>query len=279
MDIAELKTHLDRIANVSDEEFMAGIESRKKAEMEFHDRHRDRGLTEDLDQDTYERLYGNRKYYAATRDSMDYEHEWMQRNVPGKVFLDYCCGDGAASIRAAKAGAALVVGIDISRVSVDNSRRAAEEAGVADRTYFLQADAENTRLPDQSVDIVLCRGILHHLDLSYAFPEIRRILRIGGKVFAVEALDYNPAIKLYRKLTPAMRTEWEQAHILDLSDLRFASRFFEVDRVRYWHLLSVLQSHVPWLGGLLQSADRVLTRIPIVQLMAWIFTFELTRRT
>ena len=44
-------------------------------------------------------------------------------------------------------------------------------------------------------------------------------------VLGVEALDYNPLIKLYRQLTPDMRTEWEKAHILSLKDLRFAQKF------------------------------------------------------
>ena len=37
-----------------------------------------------------------------------------------------------------------------------------------------QGDCENTGLPNTCVDVILCCGMLHHLDLSYAFPEIRR---------------------------------------------------------------------------------------------------------
>src|SRR5262249_22557726 len=149
--------------------------------------------------------------------------QWIGDSVPGKVFLDYACGNGKQAILAAKSGAALAIGIDISRVSVENARADASSAGVGANTRFVQADAENTMLPDESVDVVLCSGMLHHLDLSYALPELRRILVPGGKILAVEALDYNPAIKIYRWLTPAMRTEWEAAHILSLRDVRFAS--------------------------------------------------------
>jgi hypothetical protein len=117
--------------------------------------------------------------------------------------------------------------------------------------------------------------MLHHLDLSYAFPELRRILAPGGKILAVEALDYNPLIKLYRALTPQMRTEWEKAHILSLKDLRFAKRFFDVGEVRYWHITSIAAPHLPFLARPLELLDRGLSRVPVIQLMAWIFTFEL----
>jgi len=120
--------------------------------------------------------------------------------------------------------------------------------------------------------------MLHHLDLSYAFPEMRRILKPGGKILAVEALDYNPLIKLYRKLTPDMRTEWEKAHILDLSDIKFASRFFDVVDIRYWHVLGFVAGKIPRLFPIMDKLDIILEKIPLLQRMAWIFTFELKKK-
>jgi hypothetical protein len=100
----------------------------------------------------------------------------------------------------------------------------------------------------------------------------------GGKAFAFEALDYNPAIKLYRRLTPAMRTDWEKKHILSLADVDFARRFFDVENVKFWHITSILGPHASAALPLLNSVDSLLTRIPGVRLMAWMFTFELVKR-
>jgi len=80
----------------------------------------------------------------------------------------------------------LSLGFDISDVSVHNVRTRAQEPGLSSNTRFFQADAENTKLPDKSIDAVICSGMLHHLDLSFAFPELRRILKPGGKILAVE---------------------------------------------------------------------------------------------
>ena len=232
LEIEKLRSILGEIAQIPDEHWMDGLSDRKLKELQFHDRDRDRARIEGLDKDTYERFYGNKKYYAATELSKSYVDNWIATNAAGKVFLDYACGNGLNALKAAQAGAALSIGIDISRVSVANATNDAAVRGLAGNTVFVQADAEDTRLPDGSVDTIICSGMLHHLDLSYAFPELRRILAPGGKILAVEALDYNPLIKLYRILTPDMRTEWEKAHILDLDDVKFAARFFDAKDVR-----------------------------------------------
>jgi ubiquinone/menaquinone biosynthesis C-methylase UbiE len=277
-ELVVLRSALDNLSQLTNNQWMEGLSNRKLAELKFHDSHRERTAAPKLDQDTYERFYGNKKYYSATEASKEYVHSWIKTHSPGKVVLDYACGNGENAIRAASHGASLAIGIDISPVSVDNARQDAAKAGVSDKTFFVQADCENTKLPDNSVDTLICSGMLHHLDLSYAFPEMRRILKPGGKILAVEALDYNPAIKLYRMRTPEMRTEWEKAHILSLKDVRFGERFFDVGDIKYWHITSILSPHLKGFGPALNAIDGVLTRIPYVQRMAWIFTFELIKR-
>ena len=276
--IETLRQNLIEIDRVTNDEWLSTLNERKKAELAFHDEHRDRDAADALDQNTYESLYGNKKYYGATQDSKTYVDEWIEREAKDRVFLDYACGNGVNAIKAGNAGAKLSVGIDISSISVQNARQDAIAANVDSNTIFVQADAEDTKLPDECLDRVVCSGMLHHLDLSYALPELRRILKPGGKILALEALDYNPIIKLYRNLTPGMRTEWETSHILSHKDLKFARNFFDIGEVRYWHITGILTPHVGHFGNILQSLDRLLTKIPGIQLMAWIFTFELVKR-
>ncbi len=270
---------IDEIDKISDQVWLAGLVERKLKELEFHDRDRDQTRVEETkSSDTFEKFYGNKKYYSITRRSKQYTKDWIATESKDKVFLDYACGNGGNAIWAAQSGAALSLGFDISGVSVENAKKAAILAGVNDNTRFFQADAENTKLPDNSIDAIVCSGMLHHLDLSYAFPEMRRILKPGGKVLAVEALDYNPAIKLYRFLTPDMRTEWEKAHILNLSDVKFASRFFQVKDVRYWHVAGYAAGKFPSLFSFVDRLDLIFERIPYIQRMAWMFTFVLEKR-
>jgi SAM-dependent methyltransferase len=283
-DIDGLLSALREADQKTNHAWLSSLSRRKLDELEFHDHYRDGSTASALSADEQEQLYGNKKYYCTTGASQNYAERWIRDHSRGKVVLDYACGNGRYAFEAAQSGAQLVIGLDISRISIENCRHEAEERGLADNTFFIQGDCENTGLPDSSVDTVICSGMLHHLDLSYAFPELRRVMRPGGRCIAMEALDHNPFIKLYRRLTPAMRTRWESEHILSLDDLRFARRFFDLGEVRFWHFFSILATPMrstPFFNTALKcgnAADNLLLRIPPFTRLAWTFTFELIKR-
>jgi SAM-dependent methyltransferase len=259
----------------SSEEWTEGLDPRKKEEMQFHDADRNSTRIETLNEHDRREIYGNRKYYATAEASREYFEGWIRKMSPGKVFLDYACGNGLTAIKAAKAGAALAVGIDLSGISVRNARSEALRQDVGGGTYFLQADCEDTGLPEKSMDVIICSGMLHHLDLAKAYPELARILAPSGRILAFEALGYNPLIQAYRRLTPRMRTKWEAEHILTMREVKMAARYFDLGEVRFWHLTSPLAVALPFALPLLNGVDRVLTRVPGLRLMSWMITFEL----
>src|SRR5262249_12545634 len=108
-----------------------------------------------------------------------------------------------------------------------------------------------------------------------------RVTAPGGRIFCYEALAHNPLIQLYRNRTPELRTEWERHHILGVGDLRRAARWFAVENVRFFNLTSPIISFLPQgrlrqhVGRVLRSCDSILTRVPGIQLLSWVFTFEL----
>jgi len=283
MSVENLLYEIDKINQISNQEWMDSLEERKLKELEFHDQDRDQSFKEGLEEeggsDTY---YGNRKYYSVTHRSTEYIKNWIANESKNKVFLDYACGEGVYAMLASESGATLSLGLDISPLSIDNAINIAKKKNIPlnqkNGIVFFQADAENTKLPDNSVDTIICSGMLHHLDRSYAFPELRRILKPGGKILAGEALNYNPAIKLYRMLTPEMRTDFEKKHILSLKDLKFASHFFEVKEIKFWHVISYIGGKFKFLFPLLDNMDIILEKIPLIRLMAWQFTFVLQKR-
>lgn len=255
------------------------MESRKIEEMAFHDqRERDRHALTDQE---YERKYSNRRWYAITERSGSYITEWLAEHIPGKVVLDYCCGLGGTSLRCAKLGGR-VFGIDISPESVETARKALDDAGLAGSAHFEVMDAEEMRFPDEMFDVIICFGVLHHVDVERAFPELRRVLKPGGLIIAGEALGYNPAIALYRRLTPKLRTAWEADHILTMRELALAKRWFEGVEVRFFHLFAVLATPLRrtrvfgLVLGILNAIDDVVLRIPLVQLLAWQMVFVLS---
>lgn len=261
--------------------WMAQLEPRKRDEAEFHNFERERDEAAVIEQQRAAGVHANKKFYSVTTASTDYVESWLRRHVPGKVFLDYACGNGRHTIAAAQWGASLAVGLDISDVSVRNARAEADRARCGETTSFIQADCEDTELPDACIDVILCSGMLHHLDLMRAYPELRRILKPGGVVLAVEALGHNPVIQWYRDRTPHLRTDWERQHILRQEDITLAARWFTIGDVRYWHLLNLLA--VPFRGTVafepmrrtLDRLDALLLATPALGRMAWQVTFEL----
>ena len=277
----ELASALQKLQSRNSEEFQLQLEERKKQERQWANFVRDPVRAKVAEKANGESR-GNLKWYSTNQLSAAYRNEWFSRHVPGKLVLDYACGEGEETLRAGRMGASLAVGIDVSNISVQNAARAASAEGLSERCIFVEGDCENTGLPDNSFDVILCCGVLHHLDLTKAYPEMQRILKPGGCVFAQEALNYNPIIKLYRKLTPEMRTEWEKEHILSLKDVRAAKKYFNVGEIRYWHLTSILgvaargiPSLFRGISPVLDGVDRLLLAIPGVQMLAWQFTFEL----
>jgi hypothetical protein len=126
--------------------------------------------------------------------------------------------------------------------------------------------------------------MLHHVDLSGAYPELNRILDSGGRILCVEALGYNPFIQLYRRLTPGLRTKYETDHILTLESTRLARQFFDVSDMRFHLLVSPLATFLPkgrarrigvQAGEVL---DRYLTAVPGLRLWSWMFSFQLNKR-
>jgi ubiquinone/menaquinone biosynthesis C-methylase UbiE len=256
------------------------LEHRKQCEVEFHNRREvDR---RELGRDQFEERYSNKKWYSITRTSEAYIENWLRQNCQGARALDYCCGLGDMSVRLAKHGA-YVCGIDISDESVETSRQRMESAGFADRSNIQVMDAEKLTFPDSTFDVIICSGVLHHLDLQHAYPQLSRVLKPGGKILCIEALGHNPIIQTYRRLTPHLRTSWEVDHILKMKDLKLARSYFDGVDVRYFHLFSVataLLRKTPLFSpalSLMEMVDNVLMRIPGVQLMAWQMVFELSK--
>jgi SAM-dependent methyltransferase len=267
-------------------QLLSGLEDRKLKELSFHNEYRsmEQGRHEQekswIRKDRFDFIYKyRRRFYDATRGtSGSYLYEWIERHSRGKIFLDYACGTGGQVIQAAKDGAELAIGLDLSEVSIRSADMLARGEGVAERTFFLQADCENTGLPDECVDTILCSGVLHHLDIISAFRELRRILKPGGFILALEPLNYNPFIKLFRRVTHDMRTEWEKDHILSYRDIESASRYFEVKDIRHWNLFTICGAFFPSMLPFLNRLDEIVLKIPVVKLMSWMVSFEMYKR-
>jgi len=96
--------------------------------------------------------------------------------------LDIGCGPGNA-VRAAARTGAQATGVDPAEVM----RRTARRLGRSGRVRFLDGTAEALPVPDDSMTVVLALATVHHwVDLDAALGEVRRVLRPGGRLVAIE---------------------------------------------------------------------------------------------
>ena len=222
------------------------------------------------------------KYYAVGRRSKeDYRRAEFSR-CPGARVLDYGCGAGHHSLELADAGAEQVVGIDISPKSIEVARESAARAGV-ENAEFHTMDAETMDFPDDHFDLVTGLAILHHLDLDKAGRELARVLKPGGVAVFSEPLGHNPALNLFRRFTPSMRTDDE--HPLVRGDVKILQRHFDGVEVRCFNLCSlatlplvrwprVFEPALTVLDGL----DRALFKvIPPLRWWGWYATLEFSK--
>jgi len=111
----------------------------------------------------------------------------------GDVVLDVGTGDGLIAFAAvALVGeAGRVVFSDVSQDLLDHCRTAAAELGVADRTGFVLAPADDlSPIADASVDVVTTRSVLIYVEAKdRAFREFHRVLRPGGRVSIFEPIN------------------------------------------------------------------------------------------
>ena len=97
--------------------------------------------------------------------------------------LDIACGYGGTLRELARLGCR-PSGIDISRVCVDEARRANEAADLDENISVDVGDFHDIQSPDRSFDACICQeSIIHSTNRPRVFAEVFRILGPGG-VFA-----------------------------------------------------------------------------------------------
>jgi SAM-dependent methyltransferase len=105
------------------------------------------------------------------------ESIWSE--ISEKSVIDFGCGTGGEAIEMARRGAKKVIGLDVVEWRLDEARRAAEQAGVADRCSFAAAT-------DEKVDVIITLDTFEHFDdPAGVLREMRRLVKDDGCVLAV----------------------------------------------------------------------------------------------
>jgi len=211
-------------------------------------------------------------------------------DVRGLTVLDYGCGAAEGGIYLAKLGAK-VVAMDVSPGMLALAQRLAKKHGVEIETRQVTGDA----IPagDNEFDRIYGNGVLHHVPIETAMPELARILKPGGVGCFIEPIPYNPLINAYRKIAASVRTEDEnpvsfaqiEGFKRDFASVRHREfwltalavflKFYLWDRVdpnkeRYWKKIYTDAAKLKGFFTPLKAIDEVVLKaFPVLGRMCW----------
>jgi SAM-dependent methyltransferase len=248
-------------------------EQRLRSEAEFQDRRvaaAHEGKTEVRD-----------RFYFLAEPAMQRYNDALG-DLSGKRVLVVGCSEGGVTPIARKG--ARVTGIDIAPEAISGLNDLIKREGLQDRADAMVMDAMNPDFPDSTFDLICCTGVLHHLDTHQSAVAWSRILKPTGRVVMLEPMAWNPAVAVFRMLTPSMRTPDE--HPLTPKDFSLLKRSFDAVQTHAYVMTSVLA--LGWLivpdfwdirrrtSKVLGAVDRaLLSVIPPLKYFCWTAVIEL----
>jgi ubiquinone/menaquinone biosynthesis C-methylase UbiE len=106
-------------------------------------------------------------------------YEFAKRFVKGKKVLDIACGSGYGAKILAEAGAEKVIAVDIDKEAV----AAAKINYFHKNIEYLESSAEEIKLADKSIDIIVSFETIEHLKNPERYlNELKRVVKDGGTV-------------------------------------------------------------------------------------------------
>lgn len=211
-------------------------------------------------------------------------------DLRGKRLLDHGAGAAEAGVHFAKLGAS-VVATDVSSGMLEAAKRLAAYHGVSIETRLVT----EATIPAETgeFDVIYGNGVLHHVNLDDAIPELARVMKPEGLGCFIEPLSYNPIIEVYRRLARTVRTPDERPLTFGdidrmkpffdqvshrefwLLSLAIFGKFFLIDRAnpskeRYWKkIITDAPANAWWFRHLPRLDERILRHAPLLGGLCW----------
>ena len=116
-----------------------------------------------------------------------------------KVVLDVGCGTGILSMFAARAGARLVIGVDMSNI-IDQAKKIVKANHLDDKVVLLKGKMEEVQLPVDTVDIIISEWMGYFLLYESMLDTVlyardRYLNKESGRIFPDKATMHIAAIE------------------------------------------------------------------------------------
>ena len=148
---------------------------------------------------------------------------WHNKHLfKGKTVLDVGCGTGILSMFAAKAGAAKVIGVDMSSI-VDYAKKIVADNNLSDIVTIIRGKVEEIELPVPKVDIIISEWMGYCLFYESMLDTVLyardKWLVEGGLMFPDKATLYLTGIE-DRQYKDDKINWWDDVYGFDMSSIR-----------------------------------------------------------
>lgn len=139
-----------------------------------------------------------RKVKAKTKVDLLLNHIAPSKNWH---VVEFGCGTGYICEELFKKIGCNVIGIDFSDIAIEKAKRRLIDYPVR----FICSDIFNTNIESNTIDMVVCCGIIEHiLNVNALLNEVRRILKPGGFIFIISTNIFS-FIYPHRKIKQALK--------------------------------------------------------------------------
>lgn len=217
-----------------------------------------------------------RNWYSQTNRYLWADVMAAVGDIAGRRVLLVGCGEAARIAKELAAREADVWCLDISPGAIEQLMRH-PFGTLAERVHPVVGDAENMPFGDGFFDLIVGKGIVHHLEVAKFMRELDRVCAPGARIVFCEPLGTNPVIDLVRYLTPSWRVPTE--HPLKPGDIELIRSHCAMLTSRHCEFLTALS--FPWfflglkrVGGAVHTLCRAMESglfrvIPPARWLAW----------
>lgn len=132
----------------------------------------------------------------------------------GATVVDAGCGSCAKSRNLADRGFH-VMGTDLSESALDMARQNLKGTAYEGRIELQQQNLTSISMDDESVDYLVCWGVLMHIpEVEKAIAELSRVMKPGGYIAISEGNMHSLQTRVLRFLKKIMRRERAEVHIV-----------------------------------------------------------------
>lgn len=188
-------------------------------------------------------------------------------DVRGKKILDVGCGYGYSACRLAMLGAD-VTAIDISKKMCDLTKMSADLNHV--NINVRNMSVVSTGFPDEYFDIIVGQVSLHHLPLSTAGAEMKRVLKKNGKAVFLEPIHQGKFMLELRSRIPVECLESPGGGALRIEEIKALGNLFGTVEIEYFGFFERLRRFrfFNFFSKILYAMDSALMKIPFGRKLA-----------